>query len=353
MNFGNGYLKAGLIALAFCATPVLAEEQATRQLDEVQAQLEAARMEVAEAAQKLARLQRELAETEGGNRVWVLPGGENLSDGQTRTFEFDRTTVFSAFPPRLGVLLGDAESGDGNRIIGVTPGSGAEAAGLRQDDRLVSVAGQDVRDNTIQAVREVLADIEPGETVDVMIQRGEGTELVMPVEVGSAIRDITIIGRRLGSMGEEIEREVFRGLERLDNLPPFPAPPIPPRLAGLGQETDLVSNHAGLADYFGTDQGVLVLRIAADNPLELRSGDVILAIDGEAVARPVDVGRMVMMREAGEEVLLELMRAGQRVELVGTIPESSLLGSAIRAGLRNVGEPPRTPTPPPPPGTSL
>ncbi|MFW5816600.1 MAG: PDZ domain-containing protein, partial [Wenzhouxiangella sp.] len=160
-------------------------------------------------------------------------------------------------------------------------------------------------------------------------------------------------GQRLGSMGEEIEREIFRGLERLENLPALPAPPLPPRLAGLGRETDLVSNHAGLADYFGTEQGVLVLRIAEDNPLQLRSGDVILTIDGEAVARPVDVGRLVMTRQPDEEVSLELMRAGRQIEVVGTIPESSLLGSAIRAGLRNVGEPPSTPAPPPPPGTSL
>jgi hypothetical protein len=353
MNIDKRLWTTGLIVLAMCAPLAVADETSASELEQVQAQLEAARMEVAEAAQKLARLQRQLAETEGApGRVWMHEG-QNRSDTERRTFEFDRVQVFNAFPPRLGVLLGDSASGDGNRVIGVTPGSGAEAAGIRQDDRLVSVAGRDVRDNTIETVREALAEIKPGDTVDVKIERGEGTELVMPVEVGSAIRDITIIGQRLGSMGEEIEREIFRGLGRLDNMPPLPAPPIPPSLAGLGRETDLVSNHAGLADYFGTDQGVLVLRIAEDNPLELRSGDVILEIDGEAVARPVDVGRLVMMRQPGEDVSLELMRAGQQIVISGTIPESSLLGSAIRAGLRNVGEPPRVPAPPPPPGTSL
>jgi S1-C subfamily serine protease len=46
-------------------------------------------------------------------------------------------------PPRLGVQLEDAESGQGGvRVLPVTPGSLADTSGLRRGDRLLEVAGR-------------------------------------------------------------------------------------------------------------------------------------------------------------------------------------------------------------------
>jgi predicted metalloprotease with PDZ domain len=372
VDFAEKYWRVALIAVAMYSGSVLAEDTSASDLADVQAQLEAARMEVAEAAQKLARLQRELGVDEGEREVRIW---RSRDDAEVEIEHIvDEEFSFFGMPPRLGVILGEPDNGNGNLVIGITPGSGAEAAGIRQDDRLITVAGRDVQENTIQTVREILADREAGETIEVMVQRGDETELTLGVEVGSPVRDMTIIARRLGDMGTEfgremsiigqrlsemggdIEIEVFQGLEGLEGLSEIPFPPLPPRLAGLGSATDLASNHEGLVGYFGTGEGVLVLRIAEDNPLNLSSGDVILSLDGQAVNRPVEIGRELMAREPGQDIVLQVMRAGDQIELSGKIPEPTVLGSAIRSGIqavRDIPAPSTPPVPPAPDSTSL
>lgn len=293
----------------------------------LQQQLEQARQDLAEAAQRMARLQRELVQSEGGAQAWTWKS----EHGQLQEIDLDihvdperiRHIALAGFPPRLGVLLGDPTSADGNRIIGVTPGSGAEQAGLRQDDRLISVDGQDVTVETSTRIRELLANHKSGDSVDVTIRRGDGNELVMPVTLSSALQEISMLGERLGPMMQNIEQHIIHigAHDELPAPPMPPMPPMPPSMGGLGRDTHLINNHAGLAPYFGTDQGVLVLRIAGDNSLNLESGDVVLHVDGEPVNRPVDLGRALLGREAGDEVTLEVMRQGVMTSVYGTISE--------------------------------
>ncbi len=365
-------LKNSLLALILASPMALAQDAQTADQTQLLEQLETARMEVAEAAQRLARLQRELIDSESGQQRWIW---RSENGDSVQTFEFDsvfdfdvsghadaegrqiRQMVFAGFPPRLGVLLGGDESGQSNRVAGVTPGGGAELAGIREDDRLMSVAGLDVSENTAERVRQALAETKPGDTVDVVIQRGEDSELALAVTLNSPLRDIEVIGQRLGSVGEQIEREIVRTFEGLEGMPVPPLPPVAPRapgLAGLGHDTDLVSNHAGLEAYFGTADGVLVLRIADDNPLNLQSGDVILEIDGETIERPVDVGRALISRRAGDEVTVEVMRQRLPTQVYGTIPETSLATPAApRVGLIRLPRNPQKPPAPPAPGQAL
>jgi len=335
--------------LILAASVVQAQDPEPEELEELSQQLEQARLDMAEAAQRLARLQRELVQSGSNAHAWIL----RSEDGEARELDFVqgpdvdkfRHMVFDGFAPRLGVLLG--ESDERNRVIGVTPGSGAEEAGIRKDDRLISVGGRNVTENTSNRILEVLSEVKPGDIVDVVIQRGDSIELVMPVTVGSALRDLSVLGERLEPMTQNIERHIIQVSPSGEGMPVPPMPPMPPRLAGLGRDTDLISNHAGLASYFGTGNGVLVLRIAEDNPLNLQSGDVVLSIDGEAVSRPVDLGRILMSREAGDQVTVEVMRNRLPTEVFGTIPEQS----AHSPGGRQVGMFRTHPEPPPAPPT--
>ncbi len=303
---------------------VQAQESDPTDIDTLHQQLEQARQDMAEAAQRLARLQRELVQSGSNAQGWVWHSDE----GKMREIEFDfdfdggqtRHMVLASFPPRLGVLLGDPDDGQGNQVVGVTPGSGAEQAGIRKDDLLISVGGRNVTENTASQIREILAEAKPGDSVDVVIQRGNNNELIMPVVVGSALRDLSMLGERLAPMMQNIEREIIRVHPGGRSMPAPPAPPLPSRLAGLGHDTDLISNHAGLESYFGTADGVLVLRIADSNPLNIESGDVILSIDGETVSRPVDLGRILLNRETGDQVVVEVMRNRLPTEVFGSIP---------------------------------
>jgi hypothetical protein len=319
-----------IIAVALLAGSSLLGAQGTEEetIDraELQQQLEQARQDLAEAAQRMARLQRELIEGSIDGQAWMW-SGEGL-ESLALPLELDieispdkvRRLVMLSHPPRLGTVLGDPDSDDRNRIIAVTPGSGAEQAGLRQGDRLISIDGIDVSEDTVNRIRQALAERKPGDSVDVMVRRGDHEERIMPVTLGSPLHDFSRISERIGPMIQDIQQHIIR--VGPDGSPPVPPmPPMPIGVAGLGHDTHLVNNHAGLERYFGTAEGVLVLRIAEDNPLKLQAGDVILEIDGEAVQRPVDFGRLLLGRETGDSIRLTIMREGHQTEISGVIPE--------------------------------
>jgi len=311
-------LMAATLLLA--VGPLWPQEPEPDELDTLRDQLQQAQHDVAEAAQRLARVQRELIESEGAQSMGHWREWHAANDGIEIELEFDdehaRHMVFAGFPPRLGVLLGDPQSEERNRVVGLTPGGGAEQAGIQPDDRLIAVAGQDVTERTGERVREALQGLEPGDTVEVLIRR-DGEDHSLQVSLSSPLDQLHTIGQRLGPMIDgAIESEIFLH----GGHPPGD---LPPRLLGLGGNTELISNHDGLEPYFGTGDGVLVLRINDGNSLNLQDGDVIVAIDGQSVNHPVDLGRSLMGREPGSEIRLEVVRQRRNSDIQGTIPEPS------------------------------
>ena len=362
------------LSLAVAASITNVSAQDDDALAETKAKLEQARMEVAEAAQELARLQRELVEATGESisESWSWTTSDGNSEEDSHRFDFDfelnaedgehARALFANFPPRLGVVLG-ADSGQSNRIIGITPGSGAAEAGLKNDDRLLEIDGQDVSENTSARVQNILKDFESGDTVDVLVQRGDSNELIMPVTLSSALSNVHVFSNQIETMdilGDDGQRNIIRIINAPEgfNMPTPPTPPMPPLsglLTGLGGDTDLISNHEGLANYFGTADGVLILRIADDNSMNLMSGDVILSIGDETVGRPVDVGRALLNQEPGSDVTVTVIREGRETSVYGTIPSSTFrpierdrgLGRLLRFGT------PAAPQPPAAPGSRL
>ena len=77
-------------------------------------------------------------------------------------------------PPRLGVQLEDAESGQGGvRVLAVSAGSLADTSGLRAGDRLLAVAGRPAV--KAAAVIAVVRAAPPGTWLPLRVRRGEGT----------------------------------------------------------------------------------------------------------------------------------------------------------------------------------
>jgi S1-C subfamily serine protease len=79
-----------------------------------------------------------------------------------------------------------------------------------------------------------------------------------------------------------------------------------------------------LGVYFDTPEGVLVLRAKTDNSLDLRSGDVILEINGNAVNQPADVMRELRFVEDSSEAELLVMRNKNVESLMVTLPERKI-----------------------------
>lgn len=343
-------LLIALSTLLLVVSPTLyaqSDEDAADKGEEVAArealreELEQARRDVAKAAGEMARIQRELADMNlEALRTGQLKGldeqlqeleGEVVGVGSLMNEEVIRRLHLRHGRPRLGVLLGGED--DTSQIVGVTPGSGAEKAGIESGDRLVSINGRDVDASDRQSLRAAMEGIELGDTVPVEIER-DGERMSLEVTVSSPARDFRVIAHDIKGPPPAPDVPDAPGLDRevivLKGDREFaPEPPMPPRLAGLGRHSDMISNHPGLEPYFGTGEGVLVLRIDPENPLGLQDGDVVMRIDGEVVSRPVEIGR-ALLGHGGQTVTLEVMRGGEAVTIDAELPEGKAVSALLR-----------------------
>jgi PDZ domain-containing secreted protein len=229
----------------------------------------------------------------------------------------------------LLVLLGpatDIVAGEGRGYIGVTvlglnnqgdearqngvfigtvyAGSGAEAVGLEEDDRILTLNGM-----TIEAVDDmdvVLNASQPGEIVQVGVLRG-GTEQTFDVVLGGkpAGAGSFFMQKHLSDAGKWVI-EMDGGAPRMGvNLQPLTAQ---------------------LADYFDAPSGLLVTEVVEDSAAwkaGLQAGDVLLDIDGQDVTHQKDVQEILTRHEAGDVVDVTVQRRGQTDRFSLTLQEAS------------------------------
>ena len=80
------------------------------------------------------------------------------------------TTTMPAYGTYLGTIPDMTDNPGGVRLLGVRAGSPAEKAGLRGDDIITRIGDLDVPD--LQAMTNALRSHEPGDTVSIVIRRG-------------------------------------------------------------------------------------------------------------------------------------------------------------------------------------
>lgn len=85
-------------------------------------------------------------------------------------------------------------------------------------------------------------------------------------------------------------------------------------------DLELVKVNPGLAEYFGTSEGLLVVDVPSDSSLGLRAGDVILAIGGRRPTSPAHALRILSTYDAGENVSFEIFRSKRRTTVNGRLP---------------------------------
>jgi S1-C subfamily serine protease len=83
---------------------------------------------------------------------------------------------------------------------------------------------------------------------------------------------------------------------------------------------ELVTLNPDLGEYFGTKEGLLVVKAPEDSSLLLKSGDVILAIGGRKPTSPSHAMRILRSYDAGETVAIDIMRRQKRLALSWTVP---------------------------------
>lgn len=287
--------------------PAWSEPAETADPEDLRTELEQARADLAAAAQRLASLTRQMS-SEGFAARWPEVEIEKWREqiGELPDGETIRRAIAVAWSPRLGIVLGADDEADGHRVRAVTPGSSAAAAGIEPGDRLLRLNGADISQHTGNRVRQMLREREAGETVTLDIERDGQTQSFEITLERPQIPGLAILQDNGERFNVEELRELIEGRIR------------PGRMTMLGRQTQLTGMHEGLAPYFGTDRGVLVLRIDPDNGLNLEAGDVVLSVDGEELNLPADLMRHLMRHSGDAELSLELMRRGERQTITGS-----------------------------------
>jgi S1-C subfamily serine protease len=78
-----------------------------------------------------------------------------------------------------------------------------------------------------------------------------------------------------------------------------------------------------LGRYFGTNEGVLVVRKPDDDAYKLEDGDVIVSIDGRKPSSGSHATRIIRSYQPGDKLAVKVMRLKKPIELRITMPAGS------------------------------
>jgi S1-C subfamily serine protease len=231
--------------------------------------------------------------------------------------------------PRLGIVLQGLAAASqktpqrGAVVWAVTPGSPADEAGLRSGDVITGwngevLGGDETGSDDIghRASRDLLArsrELEDGESVTLQYLR-DGAE-----------HEATLVAREIEFSPRFVQEFVqpFYA-ERRDGWPLGGSAYQSWTVLRPWSDMELVALNPELGAYFGTDEGVLVVRGPTDDEsLGLESGDVIIRIGDRKVTSPEHAMRILRSYESDENLRVDIIRHKSSQTLTGTVPRSS------------------------------
>jgi membrane-associated protease RseP (regulator of RpoE activity) len=322
------------VALALQVTLALAEPAAAtpksqRSAADVQQEMQVLGKRMAELAQELKAL--------GGSASaysFQFNTEDPKSSTQIRTFDLPS----GPRGPALGVLLEPAANGA--KVVGVTPGSGAESAGLKLDDILQAVNGKRIQaSDPVAELRKQLSTLSAGSKVQVDYVRGtEKRQTMIELKAMPRVLMLDSQGTSMGMIELPTLSASGKSDVKVEMISRGEAPERITRIirnAEMMHDLDLIALNPDLARYFGVTNGVLALRVEQLPPL--LSGDVITRIAGNVVRTPGDVANA--LQTTNDEVEVEVVRGSTTRTFKVKVPEAMSL------------PPPPPPPPPAPPRT--
>jgi S1-C subfamily serine protease len=220
---------------------------------------------------------------------------------------------------RVGVIVrtdANAETDKiGAKIEAVTPGGPADKAGFKVGDVITKFNGtalagvpSDDEDESGPG-RKLIAlarKLEPGDTVQVEFRRGTES------------KKATLVAEELG------RSHFMMAMPEPGMLAVPPIPAMPDMQFDFFEspwgDLRFVSLNPDLGEYFGTKEGVLVVKAPVDSSLPLRSGDVILSIGGRKPGSPEHAMRILRSYDKGETVSIDIMRKQKRLTVAWKVP---------------------------------
>jgi S1-C subfamily serine protease len=228
---------------------------------------------------------------------------------------------------RLGVLVNtetDAATDTlGARVEAVTPGGPAGNAGLKAGDVLTRFNGvplgriEGTGDaHPGQRLIDLVRALEPGDSVQLEYRRGD------EMHKATLVAEATALGGPVPTDGQGMARVELPGGPM--GLPFFgPGANLSFCFGDAWCDMELVNLNPDLGEYFGTKEGILVIKAPADSSLPLKSGDVLLTIGGRRPTSSAHAMRILGSYEPGETVAIEIMRKQRRTTISWHVPPSN------------------------------
>lgn len=213
-------------------------------------------------------------------------------------------------------------------ITQVVQGSPAEKAGLKKDDVILRLDGENI--TSVRKLNRLVSEVAPDQSVRVTISRG-GAEQELNATMGKRNN----MGFAMDMFSNNPKSFRFEGIDpKAWKIDPKEWKFDGKRLEGfhlddqdfgdlrfvlgsgrrLGVSTMTLNKQ--LADYFGVAKGVLVTAVSDDGPAAkagVKAGDVITAIDGEEVDSPGDLARVTNNKKDGDVTLTIIRNKTQQM----------------------------------------
>jgi membrane-associated protease RseP (regulator of RpoE activity) len=229
------------------------------------------------------------------------------------------------------------------RGVGVTrvvQGSPAEKAGIRKDDVILRLDGENI--TSVRKLNRLVSEIAPDQSVKVSVSRGgaeqEVTATIAKRDNSRMAQDYFQVQPRVWKWeGNPKEFKYFKWDFPLGEKFGFDFDKDGDLTFMLGNSRRIgvstMQLNQQLAEYFGIagGKGVLVTAVTADSPAAkagVKAGDVITAIDGEAVDSPGDIARAINRKKDGPVTLTVIRNKSQQTFQVTPAEGGSFSGSA-------------------------
>jgi len=248
-----------------------------------------------------------------------------------------RVLVQAAGTGAIGVTIRDVTGEDASKakmslpagvyVDSVREGSPAAKAGFQAGDIVVEFDGERVR--SASHFTRLVQESVPNRQVAAVVVRGTSKQTVnvapeasdvSSFNLGDAKRQL-VLRQVPGNLNLNLDRDVLRRV-------------LPVTGATLGVTVTPLSDQ--LASYFGVKQGVLVSDVTTGSPAAaagVRAGDVVTAINGQAVTSAAEITRAIRDSRS-DTVEISVMRDKKAQTLKATVPtRNTPAGRSGRSGL--------------------
>ena len=222
--------------------------------------------------------------------------------------------------PALGVTISGQDNDEpveGVAVNGVSPGGAAAEAGIRAGDVITAINGESFTSGNSQVASEKLLDfmtgVESGDELSVEILRNGKSQTVELIPQSTHVRAFTF--------DFESDDFVSPNIHVVPDGGPFEQFLWMGNSSSFG-DMEMVKLTERLGSYFGTTEGLLIVRAPDNDELQLQDGDVIREIDGRVPTSVSHAMRILGSYESGETVKIEIMRDKRKKTISIEMPDA-------------------------------